>query len=625
MDTNSLKLLQAALEAEQHQKVMLAAQLYMEVLDVEPNCVAALVGLGGMAAHHGKIQEAEALLRKAVDIEPTHIQALKWLVTLTVSRGDGSEAVNLGRRASIANPRDAQAHAALGLALLGAGLNEEAIRSFEIAVQMEPLMAGAYHNLGVAHQRDEQFPEAIRAYLRAIELNPNEGANHLHLARSLLANGQPEQAIGEAEVAISLLPNSSAAKHVLTAANYQAVLADGAVGPLENALRREPHSAFLHALKGSRLQDLGDFAGAEVCLQESIRLNSKQGFAYYVLASNRRMSETDPPLFQVAIKHAQDKSISADERQYLNYGLGKLYDDLGDYERAMVHLELANELPPSESDAEEVKLVDRFIERSDRYIELIGREFIETFGGQGIDTQRPIFIVGMPRSGTTLLEQIISRHPEVSAAGEQSFWRDRGRRIIDLTTGEFNHARLQTVAEQYDKLLEDIGPGSSRVTDKFPSNYLYLGLLWLAFPNARFVHARRHPIDTCLSIYMRPFFVSQLGGNSKERIVANFQAYQRSIRHWRSVLPAEAFLDMNYEDLVSDRETQTRRLLEYLGLDWDERCLQPEQGERKVTTFSKWQVRQPVYQTSVERWKRYEPWLGAFKELQADEDLLPKA
>jgi len=618
MTHRTSELLRSAREAETKNRPELAFRCYAEVLDSEPDNVEALVGLGGLAAAHGQRVEAEALLQKALRIMPNQPIALRWLTSLLVGQGNGMEAVGMGRKAIAATPSDAQAHAALGLACLGAGLDEDAILAFRKAVEIEPQMAGAYHNLGVAYQRDEQFENAIRSYRDAIRINPGMGASYLHMARSLLSNHQLGEAIEAAEQSAKLLPNSAAVQRVLNAARIQSVLGDGAMEPLESAIADEPNSAFLLALKGSRLQDLGKFPEAERVLLQSIQLQPLQGFAYYVLVNNRKQSKEDLARFEFAINHFEDTGLSKAESQYLHYALGKLFDDLGNYEKAMSHLVCANEPDSSSIDQEQELLAERFVQRTDRLIQLIDSSMIDMAKDLGSLSERPVFIFGMPRSGTTLIEQILSRHPRIEAGGELSFWRDRGRRILSLQTGEFDPNRLKEIALRYDHYLSQIGGDKPRVTDKFPTNYMFLGLLWLAFPRAKFIHARRHPIDTALSIYMRPFVASEFGGNSKARIVANYQSYQRSMRHWDRLFPEGTIHNVQYERLVTDREAETRRLIEYLNLEWDERCLSPDKGDRTVVTFSKWQVRQPVYQSSVARWKRYEPWLGAFRELQAD-------
>jgi hypothetical protein len=226
-----------------------------------------------------------------------------------------------------------------------------------------------------------------------------------------------------------------------------------------------------------------------------------------------------------------------------------------------------------------------------------------------------VFIVGMPRSGTTLLEQILSSHPAVAPGGELPFWIQRLDDSNASAIGRAEAGGLTEAAEEYLRLLRQIGPHALRVTDKAPFNFEFLGQLRLALPNARIIHCLRRPIDTGLSIFFTNFTQEQRYAWDQGDIVFQYRQYERLMDHWRRVLRPERFTEVQYETLVADREAETRRLIAFCGLDWDEACLAPERNDRKVQTSSLWQARQPVYKTSVERWRRYEPWLGELREL----------
>ena len=212
----------------------------------------------------------------------------------------------------------------------------------------------------------------------------------------------------------------------------------------------------------------------------------------------------------------------------------------------------------------------------------------------------PVFIVGLPRSGTTLAEQILSSHPAVAAGGELQFWRVRALELRRFMSGAPDPAALSQAADDYFALLRGVGPSAKRVTDKAPLNYEELGLIRLALPGARIVHCRRNPVDTALSIYFTEF----------ADIVFMYRQYERLMAHWRRILPPDKFLELDYE---------RRRLVAFSGLEWEDACLEHERNARIVRTASVWQARQPIYTTSVGRWRRYEPWLGELREL------LPKA
>jgi len=227
-----------------------------------------------------------------------------------------------------------------------------------------------------------------------------------------------------------------------------------------------------------------------------------------------------------------------------------------------------------------------------------------------------VLIIGMPRSGTTLVEQIVSMHPEVGAGGELNFWNERG--AAWQSAGADEDAFLAKAAADYLGVLRAIAPTAARVTDKMPFNFLWAGLIHVAFPRATIIHCRRAAIDTALSIHQTHFHPSMRFPTGGAELVAYFRSYQRLIDHWRRVLPAHRFIEVDYEDLTRAPEPVIRRIIAACGLAWHDACLRPESNPRAVKTPSKWQTRQPIYRTSVERWRRYEPWLGPLRPLVDD-------
>jgi tetratricopeptide (TPR) repeat protein len=401
-------------------------------------------------------------------------------------------------------------------------------------------------------------------------------------------------------------------------ANFAASLGDRGLEHIRKAVESDPTAGFPHAMLGSRLQEQGDFEEAAKSIQTSIELQPNQGFAYYLFAHNRKVKEDDRQFWYRVEETSNQSDLITEERQYLHFALGKAFDDLSEYEKAMHHFDLAHDR--GEGADTGARATEVQVKRMNRFKEIFTEEFLNRYADLGLETDAPIFIVGMPRSGTTLLEQIVSRHSTVGGAGELFFWRDHCRRIINLREGAINPRQAALAANKYLDFIRSRAPGKAHVTDKFPSNYAYLGLLRLIYPNARFIHAKRNPIDTSLSIYMRPFVSNQGLGRNRRQIVDTYKAYRQSMQVWRELIEPSRLIEVDYEELVQNPEPMIRKIVQFCGLEWEDACLSPQEGDRRVLTFSMWQVRQPVYTSSVERWRRYEPWLGIFREL---EDLAP--
>ena len=297
---------------------------------------------------------------------------------------------------------------------------------------------------------------------------------------------------------------------------------------------------------------------------------------------------------------------------FVHFALGKAHDDLGEYGRAIEHFDRANLLKKRMNKHYDgnahAELVDRLIRR-------FTPEFFARNKDMAHDWDVPVLIVGMPRSGTTLAEQIISSHPDVAAGGELTFWPDRAPDFGVDRHGRIDPVWMRETQAAYQARLGQISTTARRITDKLPQNFQNVGLLHAAFPKARVIHCRRNPTDICLSIYFANFSNRMDFSFDREWIVAYYQQYSRLMQHWRNVLPSNCLLDIEYEELVSAPEPVIRRMIDFCGLEWDDACLRPEQNQRVIKTASIWQARQPIYGTSVSRWRRYEPWLGVFNRL----------
>jgi tetratricopeptide (TPR) repeat protein len=369
-----------------------------------------------------------------------------------------------------------------------------------------------------------------------------------------------------------------------------------------------------HDLLGNLLAELGRFDEARECFERAIALAPLLAGSYYDLVRCRPLTPADDNLLPRMETALAAPGLEATQRHRLHLAIGKAADDLGDYALAMRHFDAADvvrrEVAPFDSTA--------FSREVERLIARCTPEFIARASELGNSDTRPVLIVGMPRSGTTLVEQILSMHPDVGAGGELNFWNERAAAWHRFGSAGNRNPFFTEAASGYLGVLHALAPKAKRVTDKMPFNFLWAGLIHVTFPRATIIHCRRAAVDTALSIHQTHFHPSLAFPTGGAELVAYFRSYQRLIDHWRNVLPADRFVEVDYENLTRAPEPVIRRIVAACGLAWHDSCLRPEDNPRAVKTPSKWQTRQPIYRTSVARWRRYEPWLGDLRTLLED-------
>jgi tetratricopeptide (TPR) repeat protein len=364
---------------------------------------------------------------------------------------------------------------------------------------------------------------------------------------------------------------------------------------------------------GQVLAEDGRFEEAAASIERGLALDPDMVVAWSKLAAIRKVHTGDSALLESMNAGLRRSDLMPWERQALHFALGKSHDDLGDYAAAIRHFDAANVIrgAPARFDR------GQWAGHISGIIGSTPPGFLERRHDLGVDDATPILIVGMPRSGTTLVEQILSSHPDVAAGGELDFWGRRhlaGLGVFDATADAGSARHL---ARDYVAVLRTISPDAARVTDKMPFNFLLLGLVRQVFPRATIVHCRRHPIDTCLSIFVTELATRYAFAADRGDLAFVYREYLRLMEHWRSVLPSAHFIEVDYEALVADPERCIPQLVTGCGLEWNDACLTPHRNPRRVGTASLWQARQPIYRTSVERWRCYEPWLGELRELLA--------
>lgn len=569
-----------------------------------------------VAIQRGDRRLAIEKLRLVVNTDANSFEALEWLANLLREEGEFSEAMYLCGHMIRLRPDNPGGTSTMGLCHLDQGNFVQAIQSLRQAVSLASQVPVFHYHLARALEAADKIEDSACEYRVAISLAPQIGIHYEALGQLLFRNGQRVEAIANLQKAVDLAPTQNALLQLASA-----LADDGRPAEAEQYLRRsielEPEYAPAHEVFGQALEVLGRFDEAISYYQKAIELDPVPSGPYLGIARCRKLTEQDRPLVEMMERMTADHGRGDEGLRKLHYALGKAYNDLGEYEHAMTHYDDANRF------ALNVQLKNkpfdhrRYRNWIDRLIHTFNTDYLDAHRDVCSDSDIPIVIVGMIRSGTTLTEQIVSSHPVVGPGGEIKFWTDRERTDLmqKLSRGDFDPDELRATADAYLKQLMILVPGAQRVTDKMPLNYMALGLIHCLFPRAKIIHCLRDPVDTCLSIYITPYDQGAEFCYERASIVSAYREYSRLMEHWRHVLPPEALLEINYEELVADQEGVARRMIDFCGLEWDEACLRHEENERAVRTPSRWQVRQPVYGTSVERWRRYEPWLREFKEL----------
>jgi len=542
---------------------------------------------------------------------PQPVATLLGLATSLLRAGRPGDAIAPLRDAALLEPSNPLIQHDLGLACLEVGCVPDAIAALQRAVASNPRYADAYFRLGIALEKLGNMRAALAAYDRATRLLPSLTEAWFRAGALVYTLGHRDQAIGCFRRAAVTGGTTSFGR----LGNARALVIEDRNQEAEEALREtlvaDPKNAMAFDLLGSVLSELGRFEEARACFERTIAIAPMMAGSYYDLVRCRPVTNHDKGLIQGMQAALATPGLEAQQRLRLHLAIGKAAEDLGDYSLAMQHFDAADAVRRGAASFDSAT----FSLEIDRLIARCTPEFIARASELGSSDATPVLILGMPRSGTTLVEQIVSMHPGVAGGGELNFWNERGAAWHRSSADGNEQSFLAKAAADYLGLLRAIAPAAARVTDKMPFNFLWAGLIHVTFPRATIIHCRRAPVDTALSIHQTFFHPALAFPTGGAELVAYFRSYQRLIDHWRSVLPADRFIEVEYEDLTHAPEPIIRRIVAACGLPWNDACLRPESNPRAVKTPSKWQTRQPIYRTSVARWRRYEPWLGELRAL----------
>ena len=502
----------------------------------------------------------------------------------------------------------------LGTVLRTQGKFDEAIEAFRQAVRASPGIALNHVYLGALLHERGRLEEAAAAYREAIRLKPDYAEALSNLGTALCDLGRPDEAVRLQREAIRLKPGLATAHGNLGAALYDLGRLEEAVAAYRQAIRLAPDLDFAHGNLGTALVALGQAAEARAALQRAVALAPRNVKHRRYLGEVAPYGAADPRLAALE-KLAQDAArLSVDERIELHFSLGKAYDDIGRHADAFRHWRDGNALKRQRIAYNEAATLGGL----DRIRSVFTPDRMRAWHKAGQPSPVPVFIIGMPRSGTTLVEQILASHPQAFGAGELKCFETAMQGIRprfgtatsypEMVAGMID-ADFHALGARYLAAIEKLAPGAARIVDKLPSNCRVAGLIHLALPNAAIIHATRDPVDTCLSCFSKVFTDKQAHTYDLAELGRYYRNYQKLMAHWERVLPPGRILTVRYEDVVADLEVEARRIIAYCGLDWDPRCLAFHKTERPIRTASALQVRQPIYASAVGRWRAYAPFL----------------
>lgn len=593
-----------------------AAQGYRAALGLDPDHPEALHYLGMLLFEAGQLAQAQAMVARSLQLNgrDADFWANSALVEQAAGRPDA--AVDAYRRSLDLTPNDAERRMLLGSLLLQQGQAEAARAELERATWLDPKLGQAWFLLGNArmHVHPVDFDQAIADFRRSLTLMPDNVEPRVSLSTALAYTQRLEEAREVLEEATRVDPDHP--KIWANLGSYWIDLNDAgrAVECLERALVLQPEQADAEMELGAALKMRGDFDAARRHFERAAAIDPGNLSALASQIAHERYRSADDPDLIEARRRADTAQPGQGGLPALCFALGAALDRIGEYDAAFGYYARGNALRAETGGFDR----EAYRREVDRRIAQFDRARIDALAAWGDPSARPIFIVGMPRSGTTLTEQILASHSRVVAGGERTYWPQVERKSLpDGWPRDAEQARALTDA--YLTELEQVADTASadHVTDKMPDNFKRVGLLHALFPDARIIHVRRHPVDNCLSIFFQNF-----RGHDYSRRLEDLafyrREYERLMAHWRTVMPPERYFEFDYEALVADQETVTRQLLAFCGLDWEDACLSFHENRSTVKTASIWQVRQKLYTGSVERWRHYEAHIGPLLSLLDD-------
>ncbi len=521
-------------------------------------------------------------------------------------------------------PESPDAYMIMAAALEGRGDVTGAINAYRKAVECDPKHLASWVNLGVCQRERQHFMAAVDAFERAAEIDPNALVVRYNLARAYYDGESYPEAIANFKKALQQRPGWAEVCWNIGAAYLFLEEIDTAIEWLQKAIEQKPDLGIAYAQLGYAYSTKGEFDRAEETLRRALEVQPTQGMAHLTLARGAKPEEQEAADLAAVVAALATPDLTRRSLADLNYAAYWLFNRKKDHEKAFHHITEANRVRredyPSNVGLLSQENIARLVEGAQTHLT---KDYFDARNGRGNQSETPVFVVGMPRSGTTLVEQIVSSHPQGLGAGELNTMLKLHSRLPDILKRDFafpaqaaelTDAELELLAAQYFETHPEHGPDVTRVVDKAPLNLFLIGFIKTILPNAKFVMCRRSAMDTCWSCYTAGF------GPGLVRFAQNFetlgQTYSHGMtlmQHWSEVLPDDTLI-FDYQALIDDFEPRARGLIEFLGLPWDDACLSFHETDRAINTASFWQVRQPLYKTAHRQWEPYSAHLDPLRE-----------
>ena len=596
-------------------KADIAVQLMIKAIEKDSNQPLYYSNLGNALRDLGNLDDAIASYQEALRIKPDLAEAHYNLGNAFHEQRLPEDAIASYQTALRIKPDYVEAHSNLGNTLIEQGELDDAMASYQKALSINPELSEVQYNLGNAFYEQRKLDDAVASYQKALRIEPGYAEAHNNLGSALKEQGKLDDAMASYESALGIKPDFAEAHNNIGNALMDQGELDDAIKFYEKTLSIDPEFAEAYNNLGNALHEQGKPDEAITAYQNALRIRPDFAEAHHHLANVTQHTEYKEQIQEMLALY-RDPHITDSQKMHLAFGLGKAFEDLGNSEESFDFILEGNRLRRSKYTYD--ILEDRELFKALKHV--FSDRMLKKKTGCGDDT--PIFIIGMLRSGSSLLEQILASHPQVYGGGELEDLKQIVIHFSEKLTGnkfpngvaKLSSENLERLGDDYIRRVRRYSDRAKYVTDKMLTNFRYVGMIRLILPNAKIIHCKRDPMDTCLSIFQKSFTGVHKYAYNLVELGEYYKLYQELMQDWHSIMPGYIF-DIQYEDIVRDQEGETRKLLAYCDLPWNEACLSFHQTIRPVRTASASQVRQPIYNNSVKRWKRYEKQLGTLFDI----------